>query len=415
MQELTLFWLLAIALLANIVCAHVGEQKAREEEMKVKRVDYTIKLEVVLQHDDDKSGWIWHHPRVAPMPGFGKDGKTAVLMTLNKHLQVSDFYSGLYFMRSDDMGRTWTEPICPPQLDWRREPNGIIVCVGDVTPGWHPQTQRVIAVGARVRYSPQGAQLEDIQRAHQTAYAVYDPKTNTWSEWQIVPMPEEEQFNFCRSACSQFVVEPDGTVLLPFYHGRDAKGPWSITVAKFKFDGQKLKFIEHGNTLTYPVARGLDEPSLIRFKERYYLTIRHDETAFVSVSKDGLNFQPIKRWTFDDGKELGSYNTQQHWLAHGDGLFLVYTRRGANNDHIMRHRAPLFIAQVDPERLCVIRETERVLIPESGAPLGNFGAAEIDEHESWVTDSEFMYPAWNEQARKRGACGRTFIARVIWK
>lgn len=202
---------------------------------------------------------------------------------------------------------------------------------------------------------------------------------------------------------------------LPFYHGRDAKVPWSITVAKFKFDGQKLTFVEHGNTLSYPVARGLAEPSLIRFKGRYYLTIRHDETAFVSVSDDGLHFQPIKRWTFDDGQELGSYNTQQHWLAHKDGLFLVYTRRGANNDHIMRHRAPLFIAQVDPERLCVIRETERVLIPESGAPLGNFGATAIDEHESWVTDSEFMYPAWNEQARKRGACGRTFITRVIWR
>jgi hypothetical protein len=31
----------------------------------------------------------------------------------------------------------------------------------------------------------------------------------------------------------------------------------------------------------------------------------------------------------DDGAELGSYNTQQHWLSHGDGLFLMYTRRGA--------------------------------------------------------------------------------------
>lgn len=41
----------------------------------------------------------------------------------------------------------------------------------------------------------------------------------------------------------------------------------------------------------------------------------------------------------DDGKELGSYNTQRHWLAHSVGPFLVYTRRGADNDHILRHRA----------------------------------------------------------------------------
>ena len=69
----------------------------------------------------------------------------------------------------------------------------------------------------------------------------------------------------------------------------------------------------------------------------------------MSVSDDGLQFAEPKPWTFDDGAELGSYNTQQHWLAHSDGLFLVYTRRGANNDHIVRHRAPLFMAQVDPD------------------------------------------------------------------
>jgi hypothetical protein len=82
---------------------------------------------------------------------------------------------------------------------------------------------------------------------------------------------------------------------------------------------------------------------------RYYLTLRNDVRGYVSVSDDGLHFAEPKPWTFDDGAELGSYNTQQHWLAHRDGLFLVYTRRGANNDHIVRHRAPLFMARVDPK------------------------------------------------------------------
>jgi PAS domain-containing protein len=145
--------------------------------------------------------------------------------------------------------------------------------------------------------------------------------------------------------------------------------------------------------------------NVVDFKVKLDVVLKHD---------DGLHFRPIKAWKFDDSTDLGSYNTQQHWLAHSDGLFLVYTRRGANNDHIMRNRAPLFIAQVDPEELCVIRKTERVLIPEQGAPLGNFGAAAITETESWVTVSEFMWPSWNEEARKRGAAGRTFIARVIW-
>ena len=66
-------------------------------------------------------------------------------------------------------------------------------------------------------------------------------------------------------------------------------------------------------------------------------------------------------------------------MKHSDGLFLVYTRRGANNDHVIRNRAPLFIAQVDPERLCVIRATEKAIVPDRGASLGNFGVANISD------------------------------------
>ena len=159
------------------------------------------------------------------------------------------------------------------------------------------------------------------------------------------------------------------------------------------------------------VVRGLCEPSIIAFRDRFYLTIRNDIKGYVTVSSDGLHYQPIKPWTFDDGSELGSYNTQQHWLAHSDGLFLSYTRRGANNDHIPRNRAPIFLAQVDPGRLCVIRKTERPIIPERGAMLGNFGAAAITAGESWVTDAEYMLSA---QPNPRGADGSVFAARVIW-
>jgi hypothetical protein len=81
------------------------------------------------------------------------------------------------------------------------------------------------------------------------------------------------------------------------------------------------------------------------------------------------------------------------------------------NDHIFRHRAPLFIAQVDTKGLRVLRATERVLIPERGSELGNFGAAAIDPSQSWVTVSEGV---WTDDARRRGAKGATFVARVIW-
>ena len=110
--------------------------------------------------------------------------------------------------------------------------------------------------------------------------------------------------------------------------------------------------------------------------------MRNDERGYVTTGSDGLHFESPKPWTFDDGFLLGNYNTQQHWVTHSDGLFLVYTRKGANNDHVFRHRAPLFIAQVDTEHLCVIRETERILVPERGTRLGNFSVTSVDEKQT---------------------------------
>jgi hypothetical protein len=118
--------------------------------------------------------------------------------------------------------------------------------------------------------------------------------------------------------------------------------------------------------------------------------LRNDISGHVCVSEDGLHYDSPRPWLFDDGSNLGNYWTQQHWITSADALYLVYTRRGANNDHVFCHRAPLFIAQVDTAKLCIIRETEQVLVPERGARLGNFGIARISDTESWVTVSEWM-------------------------
>ena len=109
---------------------------------------------------------------------------------------------------------------------------------------------------------------------------------------------------------------------------------------------------------------------------------------------------------------MGNYNTQQRWVVHSDGLFLVYTRRGANNDHVFRHRAPLFIGQVDPERLCVIRSSERILAPERGARLGNFGVTPVNRQQTWVTVAECMSPPGVE---KYGSDGSVYVARLNWQ
>src|SRR5690606_30897097 len=120
-------------------------------------------------------------------------------------------------------------------------------------------------------------------------------------------------FNFARNACAQWLVRPDGTLLVPLYVGKSAKDRFRTTVAECQFDGEELRYVRNGNLLGIEVGRGLYEPSLVFWHERYFLTLRNDEGAYVSVSEDGLHYSVPQAWRFDDGSELGSYNTQQHW------------------------------------------------------------------------------------------------------
>ena len=369
---------------------------------------YEVKLDVM--HQELSSDFCWFHPRIAAIPLV--DSETPIVIcTLQKHLGVSDHYSGVYFMRSDDGGTTWTPPTLPQELDSRKV-DGETIAVCDVTPGWHRQSGRLLAIGTKLRYSDAGEQLLDQPRSHQCAYATYDPETGFWTEWKMLAMPDEEAKHFLVApGCVQWLVRPDGTLLVPMYFKSGGNERYQSTVLHCRFDGTMLELIEKGDELSLEEGRGLYEPSLVLFRGTYYLTLRNDARGYVTTSQDGLHFEPVQPWTFDDGSDLGSYNTQQHWLVHDQGLFLSYTRRGANNEHIVRNRAPIFLAQVDPAKKHVIRATEKVLIPERGVMLGNFGAAAITPNESWVTDAEYMAEG---KVHPRGANGSVFAARVQW-
>ncbi len=374
-------------------------------------VEFQLHLDVA--HQELSPNYCWFHPRAAAVPGLGEKDDPLVVLTLQKHLGASDHYSGLYYMTSRNLGRTWTKPVLPKQLEWRQGEDQETIGVCDVTPGWHARSERVLAIGVQLRYNDAGVQLMDKPRSYDAVYAVFDPETDAWTKWKTLGMPmgNEGQFHHIAPGCVQWLVQSDGSILLPlYYQGRDG-GPYSVTVVHATFDGVTMKYVTHGDELHLNEVRGLVEPSLTRFRGRYYLTLRNDKRGYVTSSDDGLHFDVIKPWTFDDGSELGSYNTQQHWVTHSDGLFLSYTRRGAKNDHIMRNRAPLFIARVDPERMTVIRESETVLMPERGVMLGNFGVVTINDHESWVTDSEFIAEG---DPHERGADGSTFVARLKW-
>ncbi|MBM3289075.1 MAG: exo-alpha-sialidase [Candidatus Hydrogenedentes bacterium] len=370
---------------------------------------FDVKLETVTSYDG--GDWIWFHPRAAAVPGDGKDGAPSVGITLQRHLDASDYYSGMYVMLTEDLGKTWKGPKELPELAWRKGENDETIAVCDATPGYHAKTKKIIVFGLQLRYSPKGDQLEDQPRSLQTAYAVHDPSTGAWSGWRNIELDDNDtKFYISGPGCSQWLIQDDGNILLPIYYKSSQHGSYCVTVLKCGFDGETVRVLEYGNDMRLEVERGLCEPSIALYNGTYYLTIRNDVKGYVTTSADGLHYAPIQPWTFDDGAELGSYNTQQHWLTHSDGLFLIYTRRGANNDHVFRNRAPLFMAQVDPEKLTVMRATEKILMPNTGATFGNFGATAVNENESWVTDAEGIFG----DALKPGVTARVLCARVIW-
>lgn len=355
----------------------------------------------------------WCHPRAGIVPGTGEEGLPRVAMTMNTlDLSGSDVFKGVFTLESNDLSRTWTEPraaetLAPrfEEIDGMRRP----VAVSDFWPRWHAASKRLLGTGHTVAYTADWKVTHP--RPRDTSYAVYDPATSLWSPWRKLAMPAGDRFHDCGAGCVQRYDLPDGDILLPMYF-RPPGWNSRVVVARCRFDGETLSHVEHGGEIAIDDnSRGLHEPSLTKFGDRYFLTLRNDQRGYVTTSTDGLNFEPYREWLFDDGRELGNYNTQQHWVTHAEALYLVYTRRGANNDHVFRHRAPLFMARVDPETLRVIRETEQVLVPERGARLGNFGVVDVSPEETWVTVSEWMQPRGVE---KHGSDGSVFVARIHW-
>ncbi|MBI5693246.1 MAG: exo-alpha-sialidase [Verrucomicrobia bacterium] len=370
-------------------------------------VAYRLQLDVVTEGmDGDKC---WFHPRAGAIPG----PTPTVVLTMQKwNVKRSDVFYAVASGETRDLGRTWTpfvehhDTLGRHRLDAAREEG---IC--DFTPKWHAATGRLLGTGQTVFY--ENDKLVAVRPRH-TVWSVYDPVRKVWAPWAKLEMPALAKFANAGAGSTQRVDLENGDLLLPIYAKEIEAKACFATVVRCRFDGTTLRYVEHGTELMFPVDRGFVEPSLSRYRGRYYLTLRNDRAAYVARSEDGLNFGTVQAWTFDDGAELGSYNTQAHWVTHADGLFLAYTRRGANNENMARarHRAPLLLAQVDPERLVVLRATEREIVPNKGAQLGNFAVVDVNERETWVTTSEGMAPG---NPAEFGANGRVYAARIQWE
>jgi len=351
---------------------------------------YRIEHAVASRGYDRKT--CWAQARAGAIPPKTPGANPTIVMTMQKlDLLGSDVYNAIHSLHSTDLGQTWSEPV--EQINFRRTPAGEnnvgpmerVVC--DFWPKWHAASGKLLGTGHTAYYN--GDHIAAV-RPRETPYSVYDETTQTWSDWRALDMPDKVKFHNGGAGCTQRVDLPNGEILLPIYFKVGDPYNLAATVVRCGFDGQTLEYIEHGTELTNPVPRGYCEPSLAMFNGRFLLSLRNDQAGYVAGSDDGLHFGEPQLWRFDDGEELGNYNTQQHWVTHSDALYLVYTRRGLNNDHVFRNRAPVVMAQVDPERMVVLRETERAVVPERGARLGNFGITEVSADETWVVEAEWM-------------------------
>lgn len=318
-----------------------------------------------------------------------------------------DVFNDIYFVKSTDGGVSFGAPELLQRLETRE--NGIRKIFSPNDEYYSDRHKKWFSFGCNLFYEDDTKPvLVGGVSVSSASYILRDPETGHYvGDLRPLPLPFE-----CISAVphGQVFEYENGDLQLSFYlRPKGVIKPLAMTV-RYRYENDALSIVEAGKVVDYPLAaRGLSEPSVAKLGEKYYMTLRTDEQGLLATSDDGFAFAEPTPWKWDDGSVLQNYNTMQRWIRHKDRLFLAYTRRGANNDHVFRHRAPIFMAAFDPENQCLVKSSEVILVPELGARLGNFTVAEISDKEFWLLTAEWMQPAGCE---KYGSDNSIWIAKV---
>ena len=331
----------------------------------------------------------------------------AVLITQQLKLSGSDVFGLIHSRYSKDEAKTFSQLTEQPGMHIGER------IVTDVELTAHKKSGVLLAIGIGFLYKGDDPLKPELEEALVSAYSVYDPINNRFLRAKRPVYTDGTPIENIFSGHAQRVNLDNGDILQPLI--RKIKEPeckYYAAIMRFGFDGETLVHKETGAELYLNhEARGIMEPSLTEYKGKYYITLRTESKGYMAVSDDGLHYGEIKPWLWDTGYEVPTYNTQQHWLKGKNGLYLVYTRRNGKNDHVFRNRAPLYMAKLDLENLCLLRHTEQILTPERGARMGNFGAVHINEDESWVLSTEWMQPVGCE---KYGSNNAIYLTRIFW-
>lgn len=337
------------------------------------------------------------------------DGRSALLFYQTLLLTGSDVFSDPYVAKSSDGGKTFAPP-CP-----QGEPDvftdGIRAHVSVTTVYYHRMHRQGFVLGTEEYYKDDSKPLlrGGIALSKPVFYCIDVETGRRTSPVQALELPFP-----CLGAVphGQIISCENGEMLLTFYFTTEDCLQSRAITARAALRGDRLELLQFGAPVACPgAARGVTEPSMARLGGRYFLTLRTDEQGMLAVGDSPYAFSDPAPWKWDDGETVENYNTMQRWVRFPDGLFLVYTRRGAHNDHVFRHRAPLFMTRFDEDRCCLIRSEEVILVPELGARLGNFSVTDVSDAEVWLTTAEWMQPRGCEAYGSDNSIWRVCIRR----
>lgn len=369
--------------------------------------DLIAKIEPEKIFSGSGDGTTWFSTRACMVPS---DAGPIGLMMLAE-INGSDYFGPVHVTETRDLGRTWSVPTPVPGLGRKKLDDGTELGSCDYVPEYHAASQQVLAMGHSVYYK--GGRFYRDQPPRTPTYLVRDPR-GQWSTPRVLEWDDPRGALIYTPNCAQRATLDDGEILMPCSFGADRNGR-SVAVFRLRLEGDVLSIRAIGNELKSKTGRGFLEPSIAKHGGTYFLTLRaEDGHGHVTTSRDGLEFAPPKAWAWDNGDPIAMSTTQQRWLPHARGLFLVYTRKDASNERVFRWRSPLYLAQVDLDKLCLIRSTERIAIPMSASgetpdaveQLGNFHTTAASASESWITVGAFLPKTFR---------GDTWLARVTWK
>ena len=350
----------------------------------------------------------YFHPRATLM------SDNSILMTLQT-IGASDYFGDVQYTFSDIESKceNWTKLNSIPGFEHKQLKNREDVSEGicDVVPDYHEMSGSILAMGCNNYYRdgklyepsngfPSG-EKSCLKRF--PVYSVMNSKGKWITQRKKLEFPGFDDCSIYVSNCSQRIVLENGQIILPFTFGYFERDDRLVTTLLCDFNGKELSILKRGNILELPVERGLLEPSIVFYRNKFFLTLRaEDDHGYLSASSDGLNWEPIQQWRWEDGTKLTMSTTQQHWLKLGGKLYLTYTRKDCKNDKVFRWRSPLFIAEFDMEKLCLKKDTEQIVFPmrphsenpESIGSMGNFHPLALSKTEAIVTVGE-MHPQMN--------------------